>query len=363
VSRVRRLQVFAVEPDAIQLSWGALGPGEVTVRCGDLRVTVDADGGPGTLDLVGLAPDTDHVVEVGDRRLRAHTPAPPPGAELFRFMTMSDLHLGQEDFGLLSTMREKDPAELHTLRCARAALADGLAWGAQHLVLKGDLVNRGTHDEYDVVAKLVAEAGIPTDAVPGNHEVKPYRELDPVDGFAQAGLTPPEPVRALDVPGLRIALVDSTILGTNKPQLDRASEQMAEVLDGRPAMVALHHHLLRAPLPLIWPPGVPSGEANRFIGAVAAASPSALIVSGHTHRHRLRRRGHVHIAETGSPKDYPGSWTGYVVHEGGLRQVVRRVSDPATHAWLEFSRLAALGLWQFNSPGLLAHRCFTLTWP
>jgi predicted phosphodiesterase len=364
VIRARRLEVFAVEPDAVQLSWGVLGPGEVTVRCGDQAVTIEADGGPGTLDLYGLAPDTKHVIDVGGHRLTARTPAPPPGDELFRFMTLSDMHLGQAAFGLLSTMRETAPHdEIHTLRCTRAALADGQVWGARHVVLKGDLVNRGSRDEYDLVAKVLAESGLPADAVPGNHEVKPYRELDPADGFALVGLTPPEPIRALDLPGLRVALVDSTVLGSNNAQLDRAAERMGEVLDGRPAMVVLHHHLLRAPFPIVWPPGVPSPEANRFVAAVAAASPAALIVSGHTHRHRLRRRGHVLIAETGSPKDYPGTWTGYVVHEGGLRQVVRRVSHPDTHDWLEFSRLAALGLWQHNSPGLRSHRNFTLTWP
>jgi predicted phosphodiesterase len=361
--RARRLQVFAVEPDAIQLSWGALGPGEVTVRCGDQAVTVDADGGPGTLDLLDLTPGTEPRIDVGGHRLTARTPLHPPGDELFRFMTLSDMHLGQTTFGLLTTMGEDEPDEVHTLRCTRAAVADGKDWGAQHLVLKGDLVNRGTEDEYDIVAKVLAEAGLPADAVPGNHEVKPYRELDPTEGFVRVGLTAPEPIRALDLPGLRLVLVDSTILGTNRPSLHEATRRMGEVVDGRPAMVVLHHHLLRAPVPMVWPPGVPSGQAKPFVAAVAAASPAALVVSGHTHRHRKRTRGHVHLVETGSPKDYPGTWTGYVVHEGGVRQVVRRVSHAGTHGWLEFSRLAALGLWQHNSPGLLAHRNFTVAWP
>ena len=364
MTRARRLRVFAVEPEAVQLSWGALGPGEVVVRCADQELVVEADGGPGTLELVGLTPGTDYVIRVGDRRLSARTPAPPPGEELFRFMTLSDMHLGQEEFGLLSTMREKGyVGEAHTLRCTRHALADGLAWGAEHLILKGDLVNRGDAEEYDLVAKVLAEADLPADAVPGNHEVKPYRTVDPSDGFVQVGLPAPEKIRAVDLPGLRVVLVDSTTLGTNMPDLEEPIRRMAEVVDGRPVMVVLHHHLLRAPMPMMWPPGVPSGVANRFIAAVADASPAALIVSGHTHRHRLRRRGHVLVAETGSPKDYPGTWTGYVVHEGGLRQVVRRVSHPDAHGWLEFSRLAALGMWQYNSPGLLSHRNFSLTWP
>jgi PTS system nitrogen regulatory IIA component len=35
----------------------------------------------------------------------------------------------------------------------------------------------------------LAEAGLPTEAIPGNHEVKPYREVDHPDAFARLGLT------------------------------------------------------------------------------------------------------------------------------------------------------------------------------
>ena len=183
--RARRLQVFAVEPDAVQLSWAAMGPGAITVRAapreGDAaaEVRIESDGGPGVADLVGLTPDTDYTVEVADRSLTARTVAPPPGRELYRFMTLSDMHLGQDHFGLLRKMREPDPVEeIHTLRCTRAALAEGRAWGAKHLILKGDMVDRGTADEYDLLGKVLAEAGLPAEAMPGNHEVKPYREVD-----------------------------------------------------------------------------------------------------------------------------------------------------------------------------------------
>ena len=46
----RRLQVFAVEPDAIQLSWAALGPGEFTARAmhesGDAAATIQGEFAP-----------------------------------------------------------------------------------------------------------------------------------------------------------------------------------------------------------------------------------------------------------------------------------------------------------------------------
>jgi hypothetical protein len=41
------------------------------------------------------------------------------------------------------------------------------------------------------------------------------------------------------------------------------------------------------------------------------------------------------VTEVGSPKDYPGTWAGYVVHEGGIRQVVRRVAAPEVIRWTE----------------------------
>ncbi len=367
----RRLQVFAVEPESVQLSWAGLRPGPVRVQAraegsGDVaaEVTVDADGGPGAVDLADLAPGTTYAITVGERRLRATTPTPPPGEELYRFMTMSDMHLGQEGFGLFFKMYEHDVDEVHTLRGTRAALTEGQAWGAQHLVLKGDMVDRAAHDEYDLLGKVLAEAGLPTEAIPGNHEVKPYREVDHTAAFASLGLVPIEDgLRAVDLPGLRLVLLDSTSEGAHGGHVDHLLPRLGEALDGRPALVVLHHHLLSLPVQSYWPPGMPSPAARRLVDAVAEASPAAVIVSGHSHRHRMHRERHVVVAETGSPKDHPGTWTGYVVHEGGLRQVVRRVARRDVIAWTERSRRAAGGAWGHWSPGTLAQRCWDLHWP
>ena len=154
----RRLQVFAVEPDALQLSWAALGPGEVTARATTADGSVvteaafEAGGGPGTLGLDGLPPGTPLVIDVGGRRLSVHTPTPPPGPELYRFMTLSDMHLGQDHFGLVRKMRERDVDEEHTTRGTRAALVEGREWGARHLVLKGDLVDQACEGLPSLVA-------------------------------------------------------------------------------------------------------------------------------------------------------------------------------------------------------------------
>ncbi len=360
--KTARLQLFAVEPDAVQVSWGRLDAGEATIRCGDAEVTIASDGGPGAVALSGLQPDADHVVEVGEHRLAFRTPAPPPGAELFRLATMSDLHLGEEAFGYFKTLREEDVDELHPIRCARAAMAEAMHWGAERLVLKGDLTHRASPEQYDLLDKLLVEAGLPVDAVPGNHEVKPYRTVDHGVAFERLGIGSAEPLHTVDLPGVRLVLIDGTTMDHHQGRLDHITPDIADALDGRPALITLHHNLLRLPFSHFWPPGVPSPEANRFLDAVSAATPGAVVASGHTHRHRSRRRGNLVVAETGSCKDYPGTWTGYVVYEGGIRQVVRRVSRPDCIRWTEHTRRAAGFVWGHWSPGTLAGRCFSLAW-
>ena len=69
------------------------------------------------------------------------------------------------------------------------------------------------------------------------------------------------------------------------------------------------------------------------------------------------------VTEVGSPKDYPGTWGGYVVHEGGIRQVVRRIAEPDVIAWTEYTRRAVGGVWGLWSPGSLSDRCWSHTWP
>jgi hypothetical protein len=124
----------------------------------------------------------------------------------------------------------------------------------------------------------------------------------------------------------------------------------------------MHHQPHRNPLPF-YPPGHESGAAKRFLDAVAEANPATLVTAGHTHRNRGWRHGPLRVTEVGSPKDYPGAWAGYIVHEGGIQQVVRRIADPSCLDWIEYTRRAVLGAWGRWSPGRLRERCFTHDWP
>lgn len=369
------LRLFGVEDRAAQLTWSALGPGSLEVEVDGATHTRHTTGGPGALTISGLEPDRAHTAVVsGDGLPRAgvtlalRTLPSPPGRELFRFATLSDLHIGTDHFDFRHRVMTEEPGvEPHPTRCARAAIDELTAWGAQRLVLKGDLTERSRPHEWDTIGELVARVRVPVDAIPGNHDVK--RRLGwvpPVEGARRAALHLADDVEVRDLPGLRLVLAPTTVPGHSRGRIDPARRRaVVDALGqrGTPAVVILHHYLQVLPFPWFWPPGVPRGQATRFLREVAAANPRALLTSGHTHRHRRREFGPLVLTEVGSPKDYPGTWAGYVVHEGGIRQVVRRVESDDCLSWLERTRRAVYGTWGLWSPGPRSSRCFTHPWP
>jgi len=368
VTGPKRLRLFAVEDTSLQVTWGELDAQEVHLRAGDAELVLDHAGGPAAPVLRGLPPGRRLEVELsGDgwrRTLRAETLSPPPGEQLYRFATLSDMHLGLTTFGVFDTMKEEPaPVEPHTTRCTRAALREAKAWGAERLVIKGDTTDSGSVDEWDQLGSLLRDVGLPTDVIPGNHDVRRRRELDVDDALDRLGLTTLGGSRALDLPGVRLVLFDTTTTG-HHGAYDRHLDVVVELVrrSDRPVVLVGHHHPMPLPFLSYWPPGVPSHHAKRFFRQVATLRPDAIYLGGHTHRHRRRDLGGVQVVEVGSPKDFPGTWAGYVVHEGGIRQVVRRVAAPDCLPWLERSRWAALGAWGRWSPGRLDQRCFTLPW-
>ena len=61
--------------------------------------------------------------------------------------------------------------------------------------------------------------------------------------------------------------------------------------------------------------------------------------AGHTHRHRVRLdRRPIPSIEVGCVKDFPGTWAEYRVYDGGILQIVHRMSSPEALAWSEQCR-------------------------
>ncbi len=380
---LRRVQVAAVEDTAVQVMWGHAPHGPVTIAAQPVdtpgvpvaeHVLDDRPAGPGGVVVEGLRPATAYriVVVAGRRRAvcTARTLPSPPGAPLTRIATFSDTHLGAVKHGYFGTMRDRstfsDPAPV---RCTRGALNEAVAWQPDLLVAKGDLTQWGWRADWLRFGELVdAHAGeVPVVATPGNHDIPLRRELDPHDGLALAKVRS-DPVTVVDLPGVRVVVVDSSIDGASRGTIVGCRADILDVArDAAHAsealLLCLHHPFEQYPWPTKYPPCIPWAFARRFLRQLGEVNPRVVVTGGHTHRNRRFVWGPVVHTEVGSVKDYPGVWGGYVFHEGGVRQVVRRVMADDALPWIEYSRLAVGGLWQFYAPGRMQERCFTHAWP
>jgi predicted phosphodiesterase len=362
------------------VAWAAIDPGTLTLVATTPRgavvseVKTESDGGPGAATLDQLPAGAELTLEVHGRVGRARaiervpfrTIQPPPGAQLFKLATINDLHLGTDHFGYLGRMRERpEPRELHPVRCAHAAVHEALAWGAELLVVKGDLTDKGWPEQWELVGDLLAHLPVPVVVIPGNHDIGPYRTVDPQPALAQHGLHLTHGVEMVDLPGVRLVLVDTVRPGVDGGRIEYLRAEVCRVAARarNPILLAMHHHPQRFRYPTFKPEGIPGPEAHRFLEDLAAANPRTFVTTGHTHRHRRHEYGPITLTEVGSTKDYPGAWAGYVIHEGGIRQVVRRVARPDCIRWTEYTRRAVAGVWGRWSPGTLADRCFAVTWP
>ena len=361
-----RLQVFAIEDTAAQLCWSDLFAGQL-LTVGDEEIDVTADG-PGAAVFENLRPDTTYDIHLDGRAVaRLRTLRPPPGEQLCRFATVNDLHIGERRFGLLRTMHEHDPpggVETYALRCARAACREATAWGEAALVAKGDLTWSGRLLQFDAVGRLLNEWDGPKLVVLGNHDVG-KKAVDGRLALARQGIDIPAEPFHLDLPGIRIVMAQTSVRGEGYGAVDgRQRDAIRDLLEPVPAaFLGMHHYPQRFRHALMYPPGIPGHEAGLLLDTVAAANPNTLVAAGHSHRNRRHRHGPLVVTEVGATMHYPGTWAGYAVHEGGIRQVVRRVSAPEAIRWTERGRRALGGIWGWWAPGLLNHRCFSHPWP
>ena len=344
-------------------------------RPGPLPLPPGAMGGPGAVTIGGLQPACRYDLTVSGpgvvrRLVEAVTTLPaPPGRRLDAFATMNDIHLGESGFGTSNQIEDPWPLAAggrpFTWRCLEAGVEEALQWGAEALVVKGDLTAHGAPAEFHEFGALLKGVGVPVLATLGNHEFHDP-ETDGRSILEGYGIDIPRQPWAVDRPGIRLIFALTARPGHRSGAIDeRQRAQIVALAAAAPGavFVALHHQLQRWRVPTEYPPGVDGRQARALLDELAAVNPAAFLASGHTHRHRRRRHGPLEMAEVGSTKDYPGTWTGYAVHEGGIRQVVRRIESPDVIAWTEGTARAVQGIWGRWSPGRREARCFTHPWP
>lgn len=363
------VEVFALEDTVAQVVWRNLPPGDLGMIVDGRLVTLGDAGRPGAADVSGLRPGHDHVVDVTidgrvicQRLIQTHPSL--DGPELSRIATISDLHLGEDGFGLLKEMREHPaPVDGYALRCARAAVREAVEWGAELLVIKGDITEYGEPRHWELVDEFLADVSIPVLAIPGNHDTVGKRlAVDPAVELRRRGLQG-GPVQIRDVAGARVVTAETTVPRHSWGRLRRHTEELCAAIDvSTPVLLFLHHHLEARRLPYFWPLGTPRHDAVPTLDAMLEVNPDLVVSSGHTHRNRARRHGSALITEVGSTKDHPGVWAGYTVHPSGVRQVVRRVADPSCLQWTDRTHAVVGGIWGRWSPGRIDDRSLTHRW-
>lgn len=304
-----------------------------------------------------LRPDAVHEIDGFEFRT-----LPERGELLSTFATVNDVHFGEVECGRVEghdgpevgpvlSVGPGEPPYPETM--SRAAVAEMLEVDPVAVVVKGDITAGGTDAEIDAFLDVYAPFGDRLHWVRGNHES--YHHV-------QRGAVP---FQQVDLPGVRLVVIDTSLDGRTQggvsaEQLDRLDAAAAD--SDRPVVVLGHHHAWNPLSPERAPDyfGVNPDDSEGLIEVVARRPRIVAYLAGHTHRNRVRRfptTGSVPWGEVSSVKDYPGAWAEYRVHEGGIVQVLHRVSSPEALAWTERTRAMFFGLYADYAFGRLADRC------
>lgn len=315
--------------------------------------------GPRVVRVDGLRPGAEHTVE----GITFRTLARPTGQLLSTVATVSDVHIGETECGrydgvnLGPTLRVEAGEPPYPETMARAAAAE-IAAHDRHVdvvVAKGDLTGRGGAAELATFFEIFEPPfGDRLHWTNGNHDVCRASELPP-------GQRPATEV--VKVAGARLALLDTSVPAETggrftEEQLAWLDDLGADDADPTPVLVFGHHPLFDH---AAFTAGIDSGDSERLVEVFARRPALAGYFAGHSHRNLVRRlpqTAGVPWAEVGATKDYPGVWAEYRIYEGGILQIVHRISSPEALDWTDRTRAMFGGLYPSYSFGSLADRCF-----
>ena len=327
---------------------------DITTVADDLIVCHDGDA---VIRLENLHPGSTHEIHGVDV-----TTLPRPDGELLcRLATVNDVHFGEIECGVVDGQQrgpiervgEGEPPYTETMN--RGAASEIAELEPAAVIVKGDLSQDGRPEEWEAFEACYRGAFADRlHVVRGNHD-------------AYHGQTSYSGDQLIVLPGVVVALIDTVIpLRTTGhitiEQLDWLDAHAAA--SDRPMLVMGHHQQ--------WIAGASGKRSGEYFGLdpdssdafadVVARRPTILAyTAGHTHRHRLRRMTcGVPTVEIGCVKDFPGTWAEYRVFEGGIMQVVHRVSTRDALNWSERCRhlYSDFGIdYETYALGALGDRC------
>jgi 3',5'-cyclic AMP phosphodiesterase CpdA len=342
---------------------------EVTTVVGERAVTTR--GPRHFVSVDGLEAATTYPVQVDGVAPTELLPAtittltPPPGRRLATFTTVNDVHFGETVCGLLGLPEELGPIfrtdegeEPYPEVMNRAVIEAMDAITPDVVLVKGDLTDAGTEEEYAAFLRAYGHFGARLHHIRGNHDAMTTDTLAAHGPFA------------IELPGVVLAVLDTVRPGTDKGRLSAEQVDWLDALarDAATPVLVFGHHQPWDPASEERNPdyfGINPDDSEALCRVVAAHGAIGGIFAGHTHRTRVRRfpaAREVPVVEVACVKDYPGAWARYDVHEGGYVQTVRRAARADAFAWAEQTRQMFAGLYAEYARGGLADRCFVQLW-
>jgi predicted phosphodiesterase len=365
------VELFTVGPDEAVVTFTSEPGREVETRVGTAATTTS--GPRHVARFTGLEPATEYSLSVEGVDASDALPPSfrtldlPPGRLLTTFATANDVHFGETSCGHLGPPHEDigpffsaPPGAPPYPEVMNAAVIDEIrAIEPAAVVVKGDLTERGTDEQF---AAFLAAYGVFGDRlafVRGNHDAI----TDPTLAIEDAPYT-------VELAGCTLAVLDTVEPGREGGRLGADQVQWLDDLAAEatgPVLVFGHHHVWPTDSPLRPDPyfGIRPDDSEALVAVVARRENIVGYFAGHTHGNRrwsaATARG-VPFVEIGCTKDYPGAWAEYRVHEGGYTQIVRRALAPDAFDWAETTSAQYLGLYRELARGALEERCFTRSW-
>lgn len=173
------------------------------------------------------------------------------------------------------------------------------------IVVTGDLVNQVQPDIYDHIFEILQATNIPFACIAGNHDVTDEVGSD-LPFFQRELVAQPTDARLLsrhviETEHWQLLLLDSSITGkvageVTATDIDWLCAQLQEC--NKPALIALHHHVI--PVESDWIDTHMAENTEAFWQHMAPFEQLKVIISGHTHQEQVRYRQGVSVYSTPS---------------------------------------------------------------
>lgn len=218
-------------------------------------------------------------------------------------LQITDLHISTA----VASTSDDDSDERICQQCFETVLQQALQADIRCdlIMVTGDLVSKVQTAIYDYIFEVLQATGIPFACVAGNHDVTD--EIgDDLPFFQRELIAQPADTRLLsrhviETDGWQLLLLDSSITGEvagniTATDIDWLCERLSAC--DKPALIALHHHVIA--VDSRWIDNYMVENAEAFWQSMAAFAHLKVIISGHTHQEQVRHRQGVTVYSTPS---------------------------------------------------------------